>query len=58
MHVTDDPRMAVSSKLADLREVPLAEMPGWGMMTNDLPGRVLPGVRAAPVPVAVFQSAI
>ena len=58
MHVTNDPRLAVASKLTDFRDVPLAEMPNWGILTSDMLSHLFPGLPAAPAPAAVFQSAI
>jgi len=60
MQTTDLIRKAVPSKLSDLRDVPLGEMPSLSMATLDeAVGRVIPGPQqAAPVPVAAFQSAI
>jgi len=60
MQTVEDTRTAVPSKLADLRDVPLAEMPTLSRATLDEAlGRVVPGPeQVAPVPVAAFQSAI
>jgi hypothetical protein len=60
MQVTDDPRMTVLSEVADLRDVPLADMPGLGMVTCEVVGRAAPGLQGASVPAAsaAFQSAI
>jgi FXSXX-COOH protein len=50
----------VPSKLADLRSVPLADMPGLDAVTlESAVGRVIPDSdQAAPVTVAAFQSSI
>lgn len=59
MQTTVDTRMMIPSKLADLRDVPLAELPIPSTVTLDEErGRVMPGLRAAPAPIAAFQSAI
>jgi FXSXX-COOH protein len=60
MQTVEDIRTAVPSKLADLRDVPLAEMPTLSRATLDETlGRVVRGPeQVAPVPVAAFQSAI
>jgi FXSXX-COOH protein len=54
---TDAP--AFPSALADLRDVPLAEMAalGTGVLGRTI-GRVLPDSSAEAVPVAAFQSSI
>jgi FXSXX-COOH protein len=50
---------AVSSKLADLRDIPLAEMPTLRTAALDEAlGRVMPDSQTDPVPVAAFNSAI
>ncbi|MGD0925942.1 MAG: hypothetical protein ABR926_12180 [Streptosporangiaceae bacterium] len=48
------------SEVADLRDVPLADMPGLGMVTCEVVGRAAPGLQGASVPAAsaAFQSAI
>ena len=59
MQTTEDTRMMVPSKLADLRDVPLAELPILSTVTLDEAlGRVIPDPHAAAVPVAAFSSAI
>jgi hypothetical protein len=59
MQTTQDISTTVPSKLADLHDVPLAEMPALSMVTlDDALGRVIPGPQAAAVPVMAFQSAI
>jgi len=60
MQTVEDIRTTVPSKLADLRDVPLAEMPTRSRPTLDETlSRVVPGLeQVAPVPVAAFQSAI
>lgn len=50
----DAPLAPLTSSLADVREVPLAELPGDGETLR----RVFPEAEVAPVPVAAFQSAI
>ena len=50
---------AVPSAVADLRGIPLAEMPALGLdVLGRTIGRVLPDSSASPVPVAAFQSSI
>lgn len=59
MQTTDLIRTTVPSKLVDLRDVPLAEMPTLSTVTLDEAlGRVIPDSQVAPVPVAAFSSAI
>lgn len=59
MQTTEDISTTVSSELADLRDVPLAEMPALSMVTlHEALGRVIPVPQAAAMPAAVFQSAI
>jgi FXSXX-COOH protein len=59
MTVTDELRRAVPSELADLREVPLADVPDLDADTlESVLGRLLPEPAATPVPVAAFNSAI
>jgi len=55
-----DTSEVIPSRLADLRDVPLAEMPALSRTTlEETLGRVVPGPdQVAPVPVAAFQSAI
>jgi FXSXX-COOH protein len=56
---TEELRPAYSSALADLRDIPLAEMPALGMdVLGRTIGRVLPGPSSAPLPVGAFQSSI
>ena len=49
----------VLSEIADLRDVPLADMPGLGV-AHEVVGRAVPGLPGVPVPAAsaAFQSAI
>ena len=60
MQTVEDIRTTVPSKIADLRDVPLAELPTLSRATlEETLGRVVPGPeQVAPVPVAAFQSAI
>jgi hypothetical protein len=60
MQVTHDPKMMVSSELADVRVVPLADMPALGMVTHKLVERVVPGllITSAPAASSTFQSSI
>ena len=60
MQTVEDTRTTVPSMLADLRDVPLAEMPALsGATLDETLSRVVPGSeQVAPVPVAAFQSAI
>jgi hypothetical protein len=59
MQTTEDINTAVPSKLADLRDVPLAEMPTLSMVTLDEAfGCIISGPEASPVLVAAFNSAI
>jgi FXSXX-COOH protein len=60
MQAIEDIAVVVPSKLADLRDVPLAEMPTLSRATLDETlSRVVTGPeQVAPVPVAAFQSAI
>lgn len=52
-------RPAFSSAMADLRDIPLAEMPALGSnVLGRTIGRVLPDPSANPVQAAAFQSAI
>ena len=60
MQVTDDPKMTVLSELADVRDVPLADMLALGLVTHHLVERAAPGllITSAPAAGAAFQSAI
>jgi len=59
MQSTEDISITVPSKLADLRDVPLAEMPTLSMVTLDeVFGRIIPDPKASPTPGAAFNSAI
>ena len=59
MQTTEDISTTVPSKLADLRNVPLAEMPNLSIVTLDEAlGRVIPDPQADAMPAAAFQSAI
>jgi FXSXX-COOH protein len=45
--------------MADLRDIPLAEMPALGLdILGKTIGRVLPGPSVMSVPVAAFQSSV
>lgn len=56
---TEELRSSVSSAVADLRDVPLAEMQVLGPDVLGMAiNRVLPGTSTAPVRVAAFQSSI
>jgi FXSXX-COOH protein len=56
---TEELRPVYSSAMADLRDIPLAEMPALGLdVLGRTIGRVLPDPSTAPVPVAAFQSSI
>jgi FXSXX-COOH protein len=56
---TEELRPAYASTMADLRDIPLAEMPALGLdVLGRTIGRVLPAPSANPVPVAAFQSSI
>jgi FXSXX-COOH protein len=56
---TEESRPAYASTMADLRDIPLAEMPALGLdVLGRTIGRVLPAPSANPVPVAAFQSSI
>jgi FXSXX-COOH protein len=59
MNATDGKRSEVSSDLADLRGVPLAEVP---TLSDDVLGsalrRLVPAPLARQVPVAAFNSSI
>lgn len=57
MITTEELRPSYASAVADLRDVPLAEMPALGMdVLGRTIGRVLPDPNR--VPVAAFQSSI
>jgi hypothetical protein len=59
MQTTEVMKTTVPSKLADLRDVPLAEMPTLSTVTVDEEiGRVIPNRQATPAPAAKFNSAI
>jgi hypothetical protein len=59
MQTTGDIGTTVPSKQADLRNVPLAEMPALSKEFGEAPGPVLTdGITGHPVPVAAFSSAI
>jgi hypothetical protein len=58
MQTTEVMKMPVPSKLADLRDVPLAEMPTLSTVTLDeARGRVIPNRQQTPA-LATFNSAI
>jgi hypothetical protein len=59
MQTTEVMRTTVPSKLADLRGVPLAEMPTLSTVTFDEAlGRVILAPQTTPAPGAAFSSAI
>jgi hypothetical protein len=58
MQTTDLIRTAVPSKLPDLRDIPLAEMPILGTVNIDEALDYISALQTAPVPVALFSSAI
>jgi len=50
---------ALTSRVADLRDIPLSEMPALGLdVLGKTIGRVLADASAGSVPVAAFQSSI
>lgn len=56
---TEKSRPTFPSAMADLRDIPLSEMPALGLdMLGRTIGRVLPEPSANAVPVAAFQSSI
>jgi FXSXX-COOH protein len=56
---TEELRPAYSSAMADLRDIPLAEMPALGLDELERTiGRVLPGASPAPLSAGTFQSSI
>lgn len=55
MIATDDKRPEVSSDLADLRSVPLADVPA---LSDNALRRLAPTPHARQVPVAAFNSSI
>jgi FXSXX-COOH protein len=56
---TEELRPAYASSMADLRDIPLAEMPALGLdVLGRTIGRVLPAPSTNPLPVAAFQSSI
>lgn len=59
MAPTEQLRPSVPSAMADLRDVPLAEMPALGLeLLGRTVSRALPDPVATAVPVAAFQSSI
>jgi FXSXX-COOH protein len=57
MNSTEERPKEISSPLADLRDFPLAELPGLDAeILDEAIERILPG--SPPVPVAAFNSAI
>jgi hypothetical protein len=59
MQTTEVMKAPVPSKLADLRDVPLAEMATLSTVTFDeAHGRVIPNRQATLAPAAKFNSAI
>jgi FXSXX-COOH protein len=56
---TEELRPAYSSAMADLRDIPLAEMPALGLdVLGRTIGRALADPSARPVSVSAFQSSI
>jgi len=56
---TEELRPAFPSTMADLRDIPLSEMPALSLdLLSAAIGRALPDPMASPVPVAAFQSSI
>jgi FXSXX-COOH protein len=56
---TEELRPAHSSAMADLRDIPLAEMPALGLdVLGRTIGRVLPHPSSNYVPMGAFQSSI
>ncbi len=56
---TEELRPAFPSAMADLRDIPLAEMPALSLdQLGRVLGRVLPGPVANPMPSGAFQSSI
>lgn len=56
---TEECKPALQSAMADLRDIPLAEMPALGLeLLERTIGRALPNPMTNPVPVAAFQSSI
>lgn len=59
MQATELIRTTIPSKLVDLRDVPLAEIPSLSTVTlTEAPGRVIPDPQMVPVPGALFSSSI
>jgi FXSXX-COOH protein len=59
MVLTEELRPPYASAVADLRDIPLAEMSALGPdVLGRTIGRVLPDPSMNPVPVAAFQSSI
>jgi len=59
MQITEVMKTTVPSKLADLRDVPLAAMATLSTVTTDETlGRVIPAPQTIPAPGAKFGSAI
>jgi FXSXX-COOH protein len=56
---TQELRPAYELASAELRDIPLAEMPAFGLdLLGRTIGRLLPDASTNPVPVAAFQSSI
>jgi len=58
MIATEDKRSEYPSDLADLRRVPLADLPALSDSLNIALRRLEPSPLAGPVPVAAFNSSI
>jgi hypothetical protein len=59
MLTTEELRPAFPSAMADLRDIPLAEMPALGLnLLGKAVGHALPDPMTTSVPVAAFQSAL
>jgi FXSXX-COOH protein len=59
MPSADDTPSEYATDLADIRRVPLADVPGLNAgLLGDTLGRLMPTSPAGPVPVASFNSAI
>jgi len=59
MKITDDTRPEIPSALADLRQIPLSDVPSLGDVTlSDALGRIFPESPVGVVPVAAFNSSI
>jgi FXSXX-COOH protein len=58
MQITDNAKVVIPSKLADLRDVPLAAMPALSTATRAALGRVTPEQQQVVSAPVAFQSAI